>query len=90
MTCFGAISRYPLLLLVHSYLVSCGVSAAIGGAHCAFLSDLLKSDADMHNVYADARPIGIKHKEAINYTSQANTSSNLMPSQKLSERFREM
>lgn len=44
----------------------------------------------MHNVYADARPIGIKHKEAINYTSQANTSSNLMPSQKLSERFREM
>ncbi len=28
----GAISRYPLLLLGHSYLVSCGVSATIGGA----------------------------------------------------------
>lgn len=58
MTCLGAISRYPLLLLGHSYLVSCGVSATIGDAHCPFLSDLLKSDADMHNVYADAVLLG--------------------------------
>lgn len=90
MTCLGAISRYPLLLLVHSYLVSCGVSATIGGAHCPFLSDLLKSDADMHNVYAGARPIGIKHKEAINYTSLPNTSAIPKPSQMLSSSFREM
>ena len=32
----GAISRYPLLLLGHSYLVACGVSAAIGGAAAHF------------------------------------------------------
>lgn len=44
MTCLGAISRYPLLLLGHSYLMACGVIRCYRGRSLRFTISAIKFD----------------------------------------------